>query len=54
MSSPENAIQAVLEEYSYLRNLDKQLLKIVKGSKAHKEEKLVVQVLLKVTDQSKV
>jgi len=52
--SPENVIQTVLKEYSYLKNLDKQLLKIVKDSKVHKEEKLVVQVLSKVADQLKV
>jgi len=54
LPAPENVIQEVLKEYSYLKNLDKQLLKIVKDSKAHKEEKLVVQVLSKVTDQLKV
>lgn len=51
LPAPENVIQAVLKEYSYLKNLDKQLTKIVEDSKAHKEEKLVVQVLSKVTDQ---
>jgi len=54
LPAPENVIQAVLKEYSYLKNLDKQLLKIMKDSKAHKEEKLTLQVLSKITDQLKV
>jgi hypothetical protein len=54
LPAPENVIQAVLKEYAYLKNLDKQLLEIVKDSKVHKEEKFVVQVLSKVADQLKV
>jgi predicted nucleotidyltransferase component of viral defense system len=49
LPSLENLIKAVLEEYSYLKNLDKQLLEIVEDSKAHKEEKLVAETLSRAT-----
>lgn len=48
LPSPEDLVKAVLTEYSYLENLDKQLLKIAEDSRAHKEKKLVVEVLSKV------
>ncbi len=48
LPSPENLIKAVLEEYSYLRNLNKQLLKIVEDSQGHKEGELVDEILSKI------
>jgi hypothetical protein len=35
----------VTDEYAFLKDLDNGLLRIVKDSKAHKEKKLIVQIL---------
>jgi len=49
----EKVIKTVLKEYTFLKDLDKQLLKVVEDSKTHKEEKPVAELLLKVNDQLK-
>jgi predicted nucleotidyltransferase component of viral defense system len=51
LPSPENLIESVSKEYSYLKDLDKQLLRITQDSRAHKEEKLVAKILSEITDQ---
>jgi len=47
----KDVTKAVLTEYAFLKDLDVQLLKIVGDSKAHREKKLVDELLLRVADQ---
>jgi hypothetical protein len=42
----QNAVtKTVIKEYAFLKNLDNQLLKIVKDSKAHRERHLVAKLI---------
>jgi predicted nucleotidyltransferase component of viral defense system len=45
LPSQEIVTKKVMKEYSFLKELDKQLLKIVKDSKSHRERKLVEKLL---------
>lgn len=45
LPSQEIVVRKVMNEYGFLRGLDEKLLRIVKDSKAHKEKKLVEEVL---------
>lgn len=44
LPSQEIVIRKVTEEYDFLKDLDSDLLRIVKDSKAHKEKKLVAKI----------
>jgi len=41
----ETVIEKVIGEYTFLKDLNKDLLKIIKDSKAHKERELVTKIL---------
>ena len=48
LPSEKVVIKAVLGEFSFLKNLDDHLLTIIRDSKAHKEEKLVAELLSEI------
>jgi len=45
LPSEETVTEKVISEYSFLKNLDKNLLRIINDSKTHKEKKLVAEIL---------
>ena len=45
MPSQDIVTRTVLKEYAFLKNLDSQLQKTVKDSKAHREKQLVAELL---------
>lgn len=45
LPSQEIVIRKVTDEYAFLKDLDSELLRIVKDSKAHKEKKLVAKIM---------
>jgi len=49
LPSQEAVIKAVLKDYAFLEDLDKQLFKIVEDSKAHRENGLVAKLLTDLT-----
>lgn len=51
LPSEEKIIDKVLDEFQYLRDLDKDLSKIVRDSKAHREKNLVNKILTELRDE---
>lgn len=52
LPSEEKVIAKVLHEYEYLRDMDRELSKIIRDSKAHREKNLVNRMLADLGDES--
>jgi len=50
--SEEEVITKVLDEYEYLGDMDKDLSKIIRDSKAHRDKNLVTKILADLRDES--
>jgi hypothetical protein len=50
LPSKEEAIAQVIDGYRFLGDMDKDLSKIIRDSKTHKEEKLVARILTDIRD----
>lgn len=52
LPSKEEVIKKVLEEYEFLGDMDENLSKIIKDSRAHREKKLVTKIVVSLKDIS--